>query len=165
MDGVPVILDYQSPGPTPATGPLHDLRISVVDDDEAAREVLRFVLEAAGASVFTAGSSAEALSEMDRNRPDAMLVDIGMPVANGFTLVEAVRRRSPADGGTIPIAALTGYLSAADRAKAFQSGFQAYLVKPVEPAQLIDTLAALCSGAGTSPQRAADQDVPPDSTP
>ena len=163
MESVPLILDYQSPGPAPATGPLHDLRISVVDDDEAARDVLRFVLEAAGASVFTAGSGAEALSEMDRNCPDAMLVDIGMPVVNGFTLVEAVRRR--ADGGTLPIAALTGYLSAADRAKAFQSGFQAYMVKPVEPAQLIDTLAALCSGGAPSPDHAADQDVPPDSTP
>jgi CheY-like chemotaxis protein len=146
MDGRPLILDFQAPLSTPAPGPLQALRILVVDDDGSAREVLKFVLEAAGACVSTASSGEEALQQMDRVRPEALLVDIGMPIVNGFALVEEIRRRPAAEGGRVPIAALTGYLSAVDRARAFQSGFQAYLVKPVEPDQLISTLSALCFG-------------------
>ena len=94
--------------------PLDGLRILVVDDDESARAMVRFILEADGAVVSTAGSCAEALAQATYFSPDVMLVDIGMPVADGFLLVRQLRLR-PADlGGRFTVAALTGYLSFED---------------------------------------------------
>ena len=130
--------------------PLKDRRVLVVDDDGPAREVIQAVLEAAGAVVATAESGAAAWSEIDRSRPDVMIVDLGMPVVDGFTFVEQLRLRSEADGGLVPVAALTGYLSAEDRAHANRAGFQAYLVKPVDPTDLVETvtrLAQMTAGA------------------
>ena len=117
----------------------------VVDDDRPAREVLQAVLEAAGAVVSTAGSGAAAWAEIDRSRPDVMIVDLSMPVVDGFTFVEQLRLRPAATGGLVPVAALTGYLSAEDRAHATRAGFQAYLVKPVEPTDLIETVTRLAN--------------------
>ena len=88
-------------------------------------------------------SCAEALTQAAYFFPDAMLVDIGMPVADGFLLVRQLRLR-PADlGGRIPVAALTGYLSYEDRETARRSGFQEYLVKPVDPAELVKVVRTL----------------------
>ena len=126
--------------------PLQGLRVLVVDDDEAAREVVRSVLESDGASVETAGSSREALRQVDAWCPDVMVVDIGMPVADGFELVEELRRRPSDYGGRVPVAALTGYVSGQDRAKARRAGCQAYLTKPVEPGELTTMVKALARG-------------------
>jgi CheY-like chemotaxis protein len=120
--------------------PLLGIHVLVVDDDEAARDVLRSVLEAEGAETTVAGSAAEALNCVSTAVPDVMLVDIGMPVADGFLLVRQLRLR-PADcGGHVPVAAVTGYMSSADRATAHRAGFQAYLVKPVDQKDLITTV-------------------------
>jgi CheY-like chemotaxis protein len=123
--------------------PLKDLRVLVVDDNEEAREVLKAVLEAEGASVSTSSSAAVALDQVDQHVPDVMLVDIGMPVVNGFQLVELLRSRPADRGGEVPVAALTGYMSGEDRERAVAAGFQAYLVKPVDPSELIDTVRSL----------------------
>jgi two-component system CheB/CheR fusion protein len=123
-----------------ARSPLLGIRVMVVDDDEAARDVLRSVLEAEGAETTVAGSAAEALTGLSAGVPDVMLVDIGMPVADGFLLVRQLRLRPAACGGRVPVAAVTGYMSSEDRATAHRSGFQAYLVKPVDQRDLITTV-------------------------
>jgi CheY-like chemotaxis protein len=128
-----------------AKGPLSKLSVLVVDDDEAAREVLSAVLTAEGATVATAPGSEAAFAQIDCARPDVMLVDISMPAVNGFTFVEHLRRRTPAAGGDIPVAALTGYISSHDREHASRVGFQAYLTKPVDPAELVGTIKQLAS--------------------
>jgi CheY-like chemotaxis protein len=126
-------------------GPLTNVSVLVVDDDEAAREVLSAVLTAEGATVVTAATGESAFEQVDRARPDMMLVDIAMPGVDGFTFVEHLRRRTPAAGGDIPVAALTGYISSHDRAHASRVGFQAYLTKPVDPAELVRTIKDLAS--------------------
>ena len=123
--------------------PLKDLRVLVVDDNEEACEALKAVLEAEGASVSTSRSAATALDHVDHHLPHVMLVDIGMPVVNGFQLVELLRSRPADRGGEVPVAALTGYMSSEDRDRAVAAGFQAYLVKPVDPSELIDTVKSL----------------------
>ena len=123
--------------------PLKDLRVLVVDDNEEACEALKAVLESEGASVSTSGSAGAALNQLDQFVPDVMLVDIGMPVVNGFELVRLLRSRPADRGGEVPVAALTGYISADDRERAVGAGFQAYLVKPVEPSELISTIRSL----------------------
>ena len=129
---------------------LKGIRVLIVDDEDAAREVLRWVLEAEGAVVSSANSGGAALAELDRQIPDVMLVDISMPILNGFTLVEQLRRRPVERGRDVPIAALTGYISSEDREKADRLGFQAYLVKPVEPGELVKTV-RLLAGAQHEP--------------
>ena len=128
--------------------PLKGVSVLVVDDNEAACATLQAVLEAEGASVATSASAGAALELLDRELPDVILVDIGMPVMNGFELVELLRRRPTDRGSLLPVAALTGYVSAEDREHAERVGFQAYLVKPVDPVELITTVKALARGRG-----------------
>ena len=126
-----------------ATGALQGLRILVVDDDEPARDVLRAVLSGEGALVFAVSSAAAAFEAIAQERPDVALVDLSMPIVNGFTFVEQLRLRSAEDGGQVPVAALTGYLSAEDRKRATRAGFQTYLVKPVDVDDLIAAVRSL----------------------
>ena len=123
--------------------PLAGLHVLVVDDNEDTRDVLQAVLEADGAIVSTARSSDAALTALDAERPDVMLIDIGMPIMNGFELVRQIRRRPVDSGGRVPAVALTGYISAEDRASAVEAGFQAYLTKPVDEGALVDAVRLL----------------------
>ena len=123
--------------------PLTGLLVLVVDDNEDTREVLQAVLEVNGAIVSTARSPEAALIAFDRERPSVMVIDIGMPIMNGFELVEQIRRRSVEHGGRVPAVALTGYISSEDRARAVEAGFQAYLTKPVDERALIDAVQLL----------------------
>lgn len=123
--------------------PLSGLRVLVVDDNDDTRDVLQAVLESDGAVVSTAGSSSAALTALDGALPDVMLVDIGMPVVNGFDLVRQIRARPADRGGVVPAIALTGYISAEDRARATEAGFQAYLTKPVDERALVDAMRLL----------------------
>ena len=131
--------------------PLKNLRVLVVDDNEDACEALKAMLEAEGASVSTASSAAAALDHVDHHLPHVMLVDISMPVVNGFQLVELLRSRPADRGREVPVAALTGYVSSEDRDRAAEAGFQAYLVKPVDPSELINTVRSLARFPQTGP--------------
>ena len=122
--------------------PLSGVRVLVVDDDASARAVVKDVLEAEGAAVATASSAEEALDELHEPLPDVMVSDISMPVEDGFTLVERLRTRDHERGGDVPCIALTGYLSSEDRDRASRVGFQAYLVKPADPGDLVEAVQA-----------------------
>jgi CheY-like chemotaxis protein len=137
--------------------PLYALRVLVVDDEPAARDVLRAVLKSEGAEVETAESAASALGLLERWQPDVMLADISMPVMDGFTLVEQLRQRPADRGGQVPVAALTGYVSAEDREHAKRSGFQAYLLKPVDPLELIHTVKNLSNARTCIPASGASE--------
>lgn len=101
-----------------ASSALQGMRILVVDDEPASRDVIRYVLEREGATVAAAASAAAAFEFLDATTPDVLLVDLAMPVVDGFTFVEQLRRRPADAGGTIPVAALTGYLSSYDQDRA-----------------------------------------------
>lgn len=122
---------------------LSRLRVLVVDDDADSREVVREVLEQAGAVVMVAGSAREALMAMAERPPDVLLSDLGMPEEDGYELMRRVRALSPASGGAVPAAALTAYTQAEDRRAAQEAGFQGYLSKPIDPAELTAAVARL----------------------
>jgi len=145
--------DSDRPSPLPAapierlpTGRLAGLHILVVEDDSDARELLVVLLEQQGARVDAAGSCAEALAALERTTPHLMLSDIGLPNADGYELIRAVRQRE--QGGTVklPAIALTAYARREDRRLAFEAGFQAHVAKPVEPVELIGVVAELAKG-------------------
>ncbi len=119
------------------------VRVLVVDDDPDSREVVREVLEQAGAVVVVAGSAHEALQAIAERPPDVLLSDLGMPEEDGYQLMRRVRALDPASGGSVPAAALTAYTQAEDRRAAQEAGFQGYLSKPIDPAELTAAVARL----------------------
>lgn len=119
------------------------LRVLVVDDDADARELIAAVLEECGMKPTSAASVSEALALLPQLRPDILVSDIGMPVEDGFMLIEKVRALPPEQGGGTPAVALTAFARVEDRTRALLSGFNMHLTKPVDPAELIVVLASL----------------------
>jgi len=116
--------------------------VLVVDDELDARELLREVLEAAGARTVGVASAEEALAAILQQPPDVIVSDIGMPGRDGYDLVRSIRAL-PAARGRIPAIALTAYVASEDRARALSAGFQTHMAKPVEAPELIAAIAAL----------------------
>lgn len=122
---------------------LEGLDVLVVDDDEEAREWLRAVLEAAGASVRLAASVNEALRAYGERRPQVLVSDIEMEGGDGFALVRRIREIEETSGARTPAIALTGRVRTVDRLQALAAGFQIHLPKPVQPTELRVAIAKL----------------------
>ena len=124
---------------TPATrdADLSDLLVLVVDDEDDARELLRTILELSHARVLVAGSVKEALELFVERRPSVILSDIGMPYADGYALIEEIRRLPEAHGGKTPAIALTAFARLEDRTRALLAGYTMHLTKPVKSAELL----------------------------
>jgi PAS domain S-box-containing protein len=114
-------------------GPRCDgVRVLIVDDEADGRELVARFLQAAGASVRTASSAAEALTVIEHEPFDVVVSDLAMPGEDGIALVGAVRAR----GIRTPLVALTAHAGAQMRVRALMAGFSSYIAKPVEPAEL-----------------------------
>ena len=116
---------------------LDDLRVLVVDDDNDGRTLTTLVLTQAHASVKAVASAREALQALETERPDVLVSDIGLPDEDGYSLIRRIRHRETQRGGFLPAIALTGYARADDKIRALVAGFQAHVVKPLEPAELM----------------------------
>jgi CheY-like chemotaxis protein len=116
--------------------------VLAVDDEDDALELLRTVLETAGAEVIAVASPLVALEKIEELRPHVLLFDIGMPEMDGFELIQKVRALDSRVAST-PAAALTAFARAEDRTRALQSGFEMHLAKPVDPAELVASVATL----------------------
>jgi signal transduction histidine kinase len=122
---------------------LTGLQVLVLEDDADSRDLLVMALEQCGAEVTAFASVPEALASFDTAVPDVLVSDIGVPFEDGYSFIRKVRSRLPAQGGTVPAAALTAYARADDRLQALEAGFQTHLAKPVEPSELIAAVAHL----------------------
>jgi signal transduction histidine kinase/ActR/RegA family two-component response regulator len=119
-------------------------RILVVDDNEDAAEWLATVLRLHGHETHVAHDGLEAVTTAERIRPDAVLLDIGLPRLDGY---EACRRiRAQSRGRDLLLVALTGWGQDEDRQESRDAGFDAHLVKPVDDEVLLKLLASLPSG-------------------
>ena len=119
-------------------------RILVIEDHEDARESLRLLLMTAGHTVITAKDGVEGLGTLRSWRPEVAIVDIGLPMLDGYALARAVRSEHDLDD--VLLVALTGYGGSEDRVRAIDAGFQFHLVKPVNQealSRLFDTVALL----------------------
>ena len=109
--------------------------ILVVEDQADNRRILRDLLGNAGYKLMEAESGEDALTAVDAERPDLILMDIQLPVMDGY---EATRRiRSNPELNSIPIIAVTSYALAGDEAKALATGCNAYVSKPYSPRALL----------------------------
>jgi PAS domain S-box-containing protein len=142
---------------------IEGVRVLVVDDEADARALVKRLLEECKAVVTTAASADEALQHLTAAGapssssspsspppPDVLISDVGMPGQDGYALIKRVRALGAERSGNVPAIALTAYARAEDRMRAVLAGFDQYLVKPVEPAELITMVAVL---SGRSRQR------------
>jgi CheY-like chemotaxis protein len=90
----------------------------------------------------------DAMEALDRVLPDVLVSDIGVPGEDGYSLIRKIRARGAERGGNLPAAALTAYARSEDRIRALKAGFQTHLAKPVDPAELVATIAALVGRPG-----------------
>ena len=116
-------------------------RILVVEDDEKSRRLLCDVLAYHGYEVVAAESGEQGLAEAIARPPAAALLDIQLPGISGFEVLAALR--SGAAGERLPAVAVTASVMDLDRRRIFAAGFDAYVAKPVNIRQLIDTLQRL----------------------
>ncbi|PZR74806.1 MAG: hybrid sensor histidine kinase/response regulator [Chthoniobacterales bacterium] len=122
---------------------LQNVRVLAVDDEADARVLIKRILGACGAEVETADSGAAALKILRETRPDVLIMDIGMPTEDGYTVIRKMRELSSDEGGSVPAIALTAFARSEDRRRAVLSGFQMHMAKPVEAPELIAMVASL----------------------
>jgi signal transduction histidine kinase/ActR/RegA family two-component response regulator len=122
---------------------LDGIRVLVVDDEASTNEAVQALLNSCGAEVRVAVSAAEALVVLDGWQPHVLVSDIAMPGEDGYALIRKVRERDAAHGGIIPAVALTAYAKIEDRVSILAAGFQMYLSKPADPAELVAVVASL----------------------
>jgi PAS domain S-box-containing protein len=130
---------------------LAGVSILVVDDEFDSRELLAEILRQYGAQTRSAGSASEALTEIDRAKPQVLLSDIGMPLVDGYELIREIRQRI-GENEMIAIA-LTGLGSGKDKERALADGFQQCIVKPVDPDRLVDAIERRLQSRPQSPAR------------
>jgi CheY-like chemotaxis protein len=118
------------------------LRLLVVDDAPDVTEMIALMMSYAGYQVKTAFSAPEAFDAARGGHFDAVISDIGMPGMSGYELAEALRAL-PAYERT-PLIAVTGFTMYDDRERARAAGFNDFLTKPINPADLLDAVRRLC---------------------
>jgi CheY-like chemotaxis protein len=121
---------------------LRGFNVLVVEDDSDTQEAIRRILETEGAAVTTAESAPEALKSFLNSLPDVLVCDLGLPGVDGYAFIRQIRELPVLLGGRTAALALTAS-SAEMPTKVMHAGFQAYLTKPVEPGDLVTTVASL----------------------
>ena len=122
---------------------LNGIHVLAVDDEPAALALVCEILEAVGARVTTAQAADDAIAKLVADVPDVVVADLGMPRVDGFAFIDRLRHHDMARVREVPAAALTAFARSEDRMRALQAGFQIHLAKPIDPAELITTIASL----------------------
>lgn len=124
-----------------ASSPMRKPRVLVAEDDRTNQVVIRRQLENLGCHPVIAPDGAVALSILEKEEFDLILLDCQMPVLDGFAAAREIRRReSEAGSGRLPVLAVTAWAMQEDRDHCLQSGMDEVLTKPLRPAELADAL-------------------------
>jgi two-component system, cell cycle response regulator DivK len=113
-------------------------KILIAEDNAVNRELLRELLEVRGYTVVEACDGEEALRMIEQTQPDLLLLDIGMPVLDGFGVMRKIRENPRF--ASLPVVAVTAYAMQGDREKILNSQFDGYLSKPVNSRSLAEEL-------------------------
>ena len=138
----------------PATGlaRLDGVRVLVVDDDDDSLELIGAVLELAGATVRCVASVVRAMDGVSHSfDPDVVLTDFSMPDATGLDLIREFRKAASTRTIEVPILILSGHSEDNWRKRALEAGAADVVIKPFDPAYLIDRIAAALAPARSSP--------------
>lgn len=121
--------------PTNVSRPQSGARVLIVDDHADAARLLAQLLTASGCETREAHSGVDALREFAEFKPQAVLLDLGMPQMNGFEVCRQIRL-TPDSAGVL-IVVISGYLQDEDKVRAMDAGANYYFVKPADPARLL----------------------------
>jgi CheY-like chemotaxis protein len=113
-------------------------KILIAEDNPVNRELLRELLEVRGHTVVEACDGEEALRIIEQTQPDLVLLDIGMPLLDGFGVIRKIRENPRF--ASMPVVAVTAYAMRGDREKILSSNFDGYLSKPVDARSLAQEL-------------------------
>jgi two-component system, cell cycle response regulator DivK len=113
-------------------------KILIAEDNPVNRELLRELLEVRGHTVSEACDGEEALRIIEQTQPDLVLLDIGMPLLDGFGVIRKIRENPRF--ASMPVVAVTAYAMRGDREKILSSNFDGYLSKPVDARSLAQEL-------------------------
>jgi len=116
------------------------LHVLLAEDNAVNRKLATRILEKHGHSVVTAANGREALAAFTREAFDLILMDVQMPLMNGYEASQAIRAQEQREGGHIPIVALTAHAMKGDREICLQAGMDDYLGKPIQIHELIAVL-------------------------
>jgi signal transduction histidine kinase len=117
--------------------------VLIVEDSGDTLDLLQTLFAKKGSRVLGAGTVGEALQIAEAEKPDLILSDIGLPDADGYQLLAELRNQSGA--ATVPVIAISGYVTEEDYARALAAGFAAYIAKPIDIDHLISTVHKLIS--------------------
>lgn len=122
---------------------LRDVQVLAVDDEPETLKLVTFVLQRAGAYVMAAASADQAMRRLNAVWPDVLVTDLEMPLRDGYSLLQSVRERNVGAGRPLPAVAFTAHGGEADRLRILRAGFNLYLLKPVSPSLLVQSIAEL----------------------
>lgn len=141
------LLDRPQPATTAETAPPRAapgvarperIKVLIVDDYAPAAESLALLLHEMGYHTLVAQDGAAGLAALETFRPQIALVDIGLPVIDGYEVAQTVRRTAGFEH--LPLVAITGYGQASDRARVMAAGFNEHLVKPLDAARISELI-------------------------
>jgi PAS domain S-box-containing protein len=131
--------------PSIPTISLDNVSVLVIDDELDARNLLKLLLESAGAVVYLASSAEQGMEHLLTKSVDVLICDIGMPDVDGYSLMRRIRALDDGQKSEVAAVALTAYARLEDRTEAMRAGFQNHLPKPVEPAELLTVVHSLAN--------------------
>ena len=121
-------------------------RILIIEDNEQNLYLMRFLLEKGGFRVLEARNGRDGITRAVKERPDAILIDIQLPLMDGYSVAAELREKK--ELGDVPIIAVTSYAMPGDREKALQAGATDYMEKPINPDTFVGQIRAHLGAGG-----------------
>lgn len=136
------------------------IRVLIAEDNAVNRELLRELLELRKYTVLEACDGQEALRIIEQTQPELLLLDIGMPVMDGFAVIRRIRENPRL--AKLPVVAVTAYAMRGDQERILKSGFDGYLSKPVTSSSLASELDRVLTQGnhGANPDRVQEGQCP-----
>lgn len=135
------------------------MRVLLAEDSPVNKKLAVTLLEKHGHTVLTAGNGKEALDNLERLTPDAVLMDVQMPVMDGLEAIRAIRAKERQTGEHMPIVVVTAHAMKGDRERCLEAGADDYLAKPVCSRELLEALDR-CAHPDAAAQPSAGQAAP-----
>ena len=150
-DEADVRKEAELPAPAPAEIDYSTKRLLLVEDNEINMEIAHMILSNIGFMIETAVNGREAVDMVAASEPgyyDAVLMDIQMPVMDGYTAARTIRSLENRELASVPILAMTANAFKEDEQAAAEAGMQAHIAKPIDVDSMLQKLTAVLSGAG-----------------
>ena len=138
------------------------LRILVAEDTRPNQVLIRKILEREGHEVTMTGNGREAVETFRTDRFDLILMDVQMPLMDGFQATETIRRGQRSTGRHVPIVAMTAHVMKGDRERCLESGMDAYVAKPIDVATLLRLIENVTADGNAAPPEPDPADPPAD---